>query len=47
MTTYTLTVKKAWGEAWDMYTFQKNPDIADPNLKSLAWFAQSTAGRYR
>jgi rhizosphere induced protein len=43
MTTYTLTVNNASGEAWDMYTFQKDPSIADPNLKSLAWFTQSTA----
>jgi hypothetical protein len=26
-----------------VYTFQKNPNIADPNLKSLAWFTKSTA----
>jgi hypothetical protein len=43
VTTYTLTVKNASGEAWDMYTFQKNPNVADPNLKSLAWFTKYTA----
>jgi hypothetical protein len=43
MTTYTLTVKNESNEPWDIYTFQKNPNIADPHLKSLAWFTKYSA----
>lgn len=43
MTTYSLTVKNDSGEPWDMYTFQKSPNVSDPNLKSLAWFTKYTA----
>lgn len=45
MTTYSLTVKNASNEAWDIFTFQKNPepDLNSPGLVSLAWFTKYTA----
>jgi rhizosphere induced protein len=45
MTAYNLTVKNESNEAWDIFTFQKNPqpELNSPGLVSLAWFTKYTA----
>lgn len=43
MTQYTATIINDSGEPWDMYMFQRNPNVNDPHLKTLAWFAKYAA----